>query len=1032
MNSDITRLEQENLRLREQLGEITKSKAYKLGLTARLTIREPKRVVRKALKVAKAGPKGFVRRLRTSTDQVTSFQSSSMVLDADYQEWMRWNDPTEKELEAQRKSSLAFKKKPVISIITPVFKPPTDVLEELIQSVLNQTYPYFELCMAEVANHEPSRELIQKYAKLDKRIKLKVVKKNGGISKDSNQCLTLATGDYIALLDHDDLLSPNALFENAKLINEADYDFIYSDKDKITAEGRRYEPLFKPDWSPEIMLNANYLTHFNVFKHSLIKKIGGWNHNTDGAQDWDLFFRLIHESKLVGHVSKVLYHWRVIETSTAHSILTKPYALEGQRNAIASYAGKNNLKILAKHDVHGVLSVDWEPTQRATRILVVEDGTHTLSDRKLASIESRLNARATRISSGDASAFFEAVLPGGKNKDNVLVVHSSIVEDFTKDDLHQLAGWLTVKGVASSTPHIIAPEGAIADMGRILGYRSAFGPIFAGASYMPHVFGYKEWIRNVSTGSPYATLFSAEHLTKELVASALAHHPKTYYDAFWSLSVLMRANGLRAVSTPYVQLYEKNSLTSNEPAPNIAVQTLLAETFPDGDNLFNVNLSPNKSGPRLIDQEECRHFTQSISLNYSKGLVGITEVGALSRPSGIPPEQHRDALILSSSHSYRRAELKASSEALKAQTGSLKSIDKAVWFIPEFKTLYAGLKNIFALADLLAETEATSHTFVFQHGTSREALKTMRSLVGTTFPGLKSAVYITLDPDEGESALPESDIAICTLWTTAYNLLRYNSTKRKCYIIQDWEPAFYPKGTVSSIAEATYTFGFTALAGTPALARMYEKYKAGNVAYVLPSLLDLSSYLSHTRPSRKKGPKRVMFYGRPDSPRNAFELGVNALTGLKRHYGDDVEILVAGSVFDETLYDFDGRGIQLAGKVPYDRLAEFYASFDACLFLMYSEHPGVVPLEMMSSGVPVVVNSHTNAEWDVLYKDGKTCVRALSSATDIEECLVRVLEDTALRNTLISNGEKLARDYTDAYYRNTAEKAIIEVKRKMQ
>lgn len=1030
MNTNISKLEQENQRLRDQLNAITTSKAYKLGLTARLTLHDPKRAARKALLVAKGGPKGFINRMKSASKNVLSYQSSSMILDADYQEWMRWNDPTEHELAQQRVEATKFKKRPVISIITPVFKPPTDVLEELIQSVLNQTYPYFELCMAEVANHEPSQELIKKYAAMDKRIKLKIVKDNGGISKDSNQCLTLATGDYVALLDHDDLLSPNALFENVKLINSDDYDFIYSDKDKITADGRRYEPLFKPEWSPEIMLNANYLTHLNVFKRSLIQKIGGWNYKTDGAQDWDLFFRLIHESKKVGHINKVLYHWRVIETSTAHSILTKPYALEGQRNAIAEFANNNGLSIKPKHDVHGVLSVEWEHPKNSTVILLIEDGTQQITEKTLDYASSKLGVSIHRISATNPEGLFNLISEAKDKNKNSFLLHGSLLGNLDTQDIGQLEGWLSINAVGAVTPHILDEENLVIDMGRILGYRSAFGALFSGLGYMPHVFGYKEWIRNVSTGSPYATLLNHRVLDKELLKQAKSLRPGTVYDAFWAISVCMRNNGMRTVSTPYVELQTAVELTANEPAPSFCIQEFLSDKFPHGDGLFNSNLSLIKPGPRLITEIESQQYPKILSQNYTKGFIGLKNDVLPARAPSIPPDMQRDALVLSSTYTFTRSELKRNFDAI-SKSVKIDVIQDVIWFIPEFQTLYAGLKNIFALADLLTRTEGSAHTFVFQYGTTSASIDIMRRLVQSTFPSLKNAKYLTLSPQQDESTLPNSDVAICTLWTTAYNLLRYNNTKRKCYIIQDWEPSFYPKGTISSIAEATYSFGFTGLAGTNALSEMYMAYKKGNHSYVVPSLLDLSIYLKNSESKNKEqNIKRVMFYGRPDSPRNAFELGINALTGLKKQYGDSVEIVVAGSVFDDAMYDFDGRGITLAGKVPYDRLAQFYSSFDACLFLMYSEHPGVVPLEMMASGVPVVVNSNHNAEWDTLYIDEKTCLRALSSATDIQECITRILEDAKLNKQLIKNGESLAADYTDSYYFAAASKTITELKRK--
>ena len=162
------------------------------------------------------------------------------------------------------------------------------------------------------------------------------LEKNEGISGNSNEAIKMATGEYIALLDHDDLLMPQALYANVELLNkDRDYEFIYSDEDKLTEDGeRRFDPFFKPDFSPDMLLAFNYITHFVVIKKSLLDEVGYFRKEFNGAQDYDLFLRLTEKAKKVGHISDILYHWRLSLGSTAYSSDAKSYTIEAGRSAL--------------------------------------------------------------------------------------------------------------------------------------------------------------------------------------------------------------------------------------------------------------------------------------------------------------------------------------------------------------------------------------------------------------------------------------------------------------------------------------------------------------------------------------------------------------------------------------------------------------------------------------------------------------------------------------------------------------------------
>jgi len=251
--------------------------------------------------------------------------------DLEYEMWYYKNKPTDQELEKQSKKF--FFKKPLISIIVPLYNTDVDFFRELLYSVHCQTYKNWELCLAD--GSEEKRSEIDEMVKKDSRIKYKFIGENKGISGNSNEAIKLATGKYIALLDHDDMLTVNALYEVVKCINKNNADFIYSDEDKFHfLDEEMFEPFFKPDYAPDTLRSNNYICHLCVIKKDLLDKVGYFNSKFDGAQDFDLILRSSEKAKKIIHIPKILYHWRVHSGSTSMNSEVKPYAIEAGKRAI--------------------------------------------------------------------------------------------------------------------------------------------------------------------------------------------------------------------------------------------------------------------------------------------------------------------------------------------------------------------------------------------------------------------------------------------------------------------------------------------------------------------------------------------------------------------------------------------------------------------------------------------------------------------------------------------------------------------------
>ena len=253
-----------------------------------------------------------------------------------YNQWLSRHLPTESTLIKLKKEMDGFAKRPVFSIVMPVYNPSPEHFRAALDSIQAQIYPEWELCLADDNSSDKEvKKIIKEYQKRDSRIKAVYRKENGHIAAASNSGLELATGDYIVLMDQDDLITTDALYQNALVINSnSKVDLIYSDEDKLDEHGVHSYPHFKPDWSPDNLLSRNYLGHLTIFSASIFKKIGGWRLGFDGSQDHDLVLRFVEKTDAVFHIPRVLYHWRMHAASAASGEEAKPYAYIAAKKAL--------------------------------------------------------------------------------------------------------------------------------------------------------------------------------------------------------------------------------------------------------------------------------------------------------------------------------------------------------------------------------------------------------------------------------------------------------------------------------------------------------------------------------------------------------------------------------------------------------------------------------------------------------------------------------------------------------------------------
>jgi len=264
---------------------------------------------------------------------------------ANYQEWIEKYDTLRAEDLRRMKSRLSqFAYQPKISIVMPVYNTGAEWLRAAIDSVLAQVYENWELCIADDASTQPHvRAILDAYAKRDTRIRVVYREQNGHIAAASNTALRLATGEFIALLDHDDELREHALYMMVEELNRfPEASLLYSDEDKKTSYGLRANPYFKCAWNPELFLQQNYICHLGMYRAAIVERIGGFREGFEGSQDWDLALRVVEQipEDQIRHIPHVLYHWRQIEGSTAASSGAKPYALLAGKRAIEEHLSR--------------------------------------------------------------------------------------------------------------------------------------------------------------------------------------------------------------------------------------------------------------------------------------------------------------------------------------------------------------------------------------------------------------------------------------------------------------------------------------------------------------------------------------------------------------------------------------------------------------------------------------------------------------------------------------------------------------------
>ncbi len=543
----------------------------------------------------------------------------------EYGQWLKKNSLTPKDIKKMKKEIGHFQYKPTISIIMPIYNVDKPWLEKAIDSVLNQIYPNWELCIADDCSTKGHvKEVLESYKNKDLRIKVKYLLHNQGIALASNEAISLAIGEFIGLLDNDDELAPNALFEVVKLLQtHPNADMIYSDEDKITQEGKRCNPFFKPGWSPDLFLSQMYTCHFGVYRKRHIDEIGGFRKGFDGSQDYDLILRLTEKTNEIFHIPKILYHWRAIPGSTAEEYSAKASdnaSLKALTDALRRRSIKGSVE---KGTYNSLFRVKRKilTNPRVSIIIPTKDQVELLKD-CVESILNKTDYQNYEIVIVDNNSthkntieYFAKLIENRRikllpyvkpfnfsaiNNYAVSKVDSEVVIFLNNDMEVKSSEWLSAmvehiqrKEVGAVGAKLLFPDDTIQHAGVILGIGGVAGHAFKSlqSNINQSYFGHADAIRNYSAVTG-ACLMIRKNVFEEIGGFDEINLPIAFNDI--DLCLRLRERGYLIVYTPYAVLYHYESASRGYgvgPDPEADYMIRRWNNILYNDPYYNINLT---------------------------------------------------------------------------------------------------------------------------------------------------------------------------------------------------------------------------------------------------------------------------------------------------------------------------------------------------------------------------------------------------------------------------------------------------------
>lgn len=876
------------------------------------------------------------------------------------------------------------------SIVMPVYNVEIKWLEKAIESVKRQNYVNWEICMADDCS---TKEGVREYLKSVESDKIKVayLEKNQGISGASNAAAALATGDYIVLMDNDDAITYDALYEFLRKIKETDADIVYSDQNIIDESDNGREPLHKPDWSPDLFLSQMYIGHLLGFKKSLFDLVGGFRTEFNGSQDYDLVLRMIEHTDKIEHVSKVLYGWRDLPSSTATNPGSKPYAQTAGLNAIQSHLdriyGEGKATALETEDLFVYdVRYHYDVMPKVSVIIPTKDHVDLLKQ-DIDSIEELTTYKDYEI----------IVLDNNSEKEESFKYFEEVQKQYSNVTVHKAAfefnwsklnnyGMTLAKGdvyvFMNNDMKLITPdwlerlaEKAMRDdvgiVGGLLLYEDDTiqhaGVVVGIQGWADHIY---KGMKPVHYGSPYVSPMVTRNVTactgalmaiSKKVIERIGGFDEDFIICGSDIEICIRAylRGYVNIYDPHIKLYhyESKSRDSYIPEVDFEMSAFAYRTYrEEGDPYYNCNLDYNLTTPTVTNRNQFVKMESDVMRSINEKNSGAK----------MPESEVAIAEILK--YEFRKSDF------------SEKRINLLVPSInPEH--VFGGISTALKFFEKLIEESGYCSRIILTDATpSRTALKQYKDKYTYVKASKDSDArhQIVGYSDRYMQSIPvsENDYFMFTGWWTAYcaqeaylEFTKETGIKPNKFInfIQDYEPGFYPWSSRYLLADSTYRNEYPQLAVFNSkllheffIQNGYSFYKEYEFDPVLNGKLKEILEKNFGKVNKKK---QILVYGRPSVDRNAFSIVVSSLKKWVENQKDieDWEILSAG----EYHLPVDlGRGKELVsvGKLTIEQYAQTMLDTYAGISLMSSPHPSYPPLEMSVFGIKVITNNYSNKD----------------------------------------------------------------------
>jgi GT2 family glycosyltransferase/glycosyltransferase involved in cell wall biosynthesis len=814
------------------------------------------------------------------------------------------------------------------------------------------------------------------------------------------------TGDprsFVLVLEAGDVLEPDALFEIvARVWDDPLIELVHWDDDLIDEAGAVRDPRFRPDWSPDMLLSANYLGRSFAVRRKRIATVAAFTEKPREARHWELLMQLDLGHEQVARVPRVLQHLARrpdADPATATALVTDYLKRAGRQADVGYELGA--VRVRWQVDTPPSVSIVIPTRSRETLLARCLDGLAQTRypSFKIVVIDSGEHDQAAerwyRERSSDLDInpvwwdgpfnYSTANNRGARAGDSEVLVFLNDDTYVTDPDwLHELVGWVKQPGIGLAGLQLTNGAGIIQHGGVVLGMDGFAGHLFAGMTPgADSLIGSTNWYRNCL--SVTAACVAIERSLFEQIGGFDERFVLCGSDVVLGLDA--RFHGRRNICSPYGEVRHLEGETRGEDVPPedfFSSYWRYQRWLRAGDPYYSPNLSLASTEPSLRGRDDPNPMA----------VVGA----ALNRDFAVfrqTSDEKETEFLVKACRADRPLRDRVRTEN-RVEPFRVRSVN---WFLPDIDSpFYGGINTALRIADHLARSHDVANQFVLSAQANERYI---RSALRAAFPALGDSVIAFNNGQVGPNleTIPSADVSIATQWHTAYLVANFGHTRRRFYLIQDFEPLFYPAGANYALAEETYRLGLDGICNTEHMLSLYRDRYGGEGTSFMPAI-DASVFHPYGRKPRTDGePVTVFTYARPGHWRNCWELASLALRTMKRRLGDQVRIVTAGSWARPN--DL-GRGIEHLGLLDYRDTGELYRSCDLGLALTVSEHPSYLPLELLACGTPVVAFDNPAGDW-ILHHE-QNCLRSPRTVDGLIEATERLITDRALRDRLARQG----------------------------